>query len=253
MNGADILVIFAAGKSTRFGGYPKAFCSIGKKTNIENTIDKAKAFFDDIYVVINVETEESGIASRLDAKIISIVTGQGDADSIRKALNKIKTIRQDAERIFACWGDAVFLSNKPFAEMKNNALKWNTNSPVLVGCSADRKPYAWFDVDNTVIVHSHFRKQEEMPSEEGIHDQSIFVIKIDSTLEYLSEYRKSLGLDVYDEGTYEKSRGEMGFLNFFSWLYINKSSCAANWCYITCNQVKSFNTAEELQALDLCL
>lgn len=248
MKHRDILVIFAAGRATRFGGFPKAFCNIGKKKNVENTLEIARPYFDEIYVIVNKETEGAGYTDELEAKIISIVTGQGDADSIRKSLTILKQNGVCSDYIYACWGDAVFISSKPFEEMKASVPSWSDKSPVLVGCSRDDSPYAWFDVDDRNIVESHFRNKESTPCTEGIHDQSIFVIRIDETLNYLNEYRVTLGLNKYDEDTYEKNRGEMGFLNSFSWIYKNKG-VAASWCYISDSQVKSFNTEEELEML----
>ena len=46
----NILLIVASGKSSRFGGFPKAFCRIGAITNAENTIEKSKAVIDKVYI-----------------------------------------------------------------------------------------------------------------------------------------------------------------------------------------------------------
>ena len=49
------LLIVASGKSSRFGGYPKAFCKIGDSTNVQNTINLTQNLYDKIYVALNHE------------------------------------------------------------------------------------------------------------------------------------------------------------------------------------------------------
>jgi len=162
----DCLVIFAAGKSSRFGGFPKAFCDVGRMKNVENTIFLAQPHFEKVYLVINKETLTSGIADGLHADVISIVTGQGDADSILKATKLIQEeVKTDI--IAACWGDAVFLTDEPFREMEAGISAWASQSPALVGCAVDPHPYAWFDSDgkNRLL---HFKK------ESPIHARAVF-------------------------------------------------------------------------------
>ena len=113
----DCLAIFAAGKASRFGGFPKAFCDLNGIRNVENTIALAQKHFSKIFLIVNEETYTSGIATGVDAEIISIVTGQGDADSILKSLKRI-TVERGIDVLFACWGDAVFLTDDPFLELK---------------------------------------------------------------------------------------------------------------------------------------
>ena len=147
INMENSLAIFAAGKSSRFGGFPKAFCDLGEVKNVENTINLARKHFQNIYLVVNRETYAAGITGGLkDVKVISIVTGQGDADSVLKGLRYIVD-KSTQDILTACWGDAVFLSDEPFCEMNKSLINWSVASPVLVGCSWDRNPYAWFDTD----------------------------------------------------------------------------------------------------------
>lgn len=244
----DSLVIFAAGKSSRFGGFPKAFCDLGGMKNVENTISLAKSHFNKIYLVVNKETFASGITEGIDAEIISIVTGQGDADSILKAL-RIVGSSMDKEILCGCWGDAVFLTDEPFTEIERGISEWSIESPALVGCSIDSEPYAWFDVDGSQIICSHFRKREKQPRDFGLHDQSIFAFHACILEDYLMQRKRELGLDRYDEDTYDSARGEMGLLDSFTWFYNQPDKSAAEFCWLTSGKVMSFNTPAELEQI----
>lgn len=246
---SHLLAIIASGKSTRFGGFPKAFCSLGKMRNVERTICLAKPYFDEIFVVVNQETHATGFCDRLDAKIISIVTGQGDADSLLKALQQIRMQSEASGMVTACWGDAVFVNEEPFKKMKEYAGAWNTETGILVGCSVDQEPYAWFETDGNVICRSHFRKLESDPCSEGLHDQSIFTFRFPQIIFDLERYKKHLGLDVYDPDTYEASRGEMKLLDAFTYFYSSGSIPAAEWRMLPEGLVQSFNTKEDLDQI----
>ena len=54
----NILVIIAAGLSSRMNGMPKHLCKINNTYNIVNTIEKSKYFFDQIYVVLNKKLDD---------------------------------------------------------------------------------------------------------------------------------------------------------------------------------------------------
>lgn len=244
----NCLIIFAAGKSSRFGGFPKAFCSLGPIRNIENTIRLAEQHFDRIYLSVNKETLASGITDGLNANIVSIVTGQGDADSILKTVRLIKN-DLETDIVTACWGDAVFLSDKPFQEIKAGIRDWSACSPALAGCAMDASPYAWFDVEDKKIVLSHFKKREGTSRAYALHDQSIFAFRIDFLIPYLEHYKRFLGLDQYSEDSYDEQRGEMGLLDAFSWFYEQPDLTAAEYCTLAANEVMGFNTAEELDSV----
>ena len=48
-------LILASGKSSRFGGYPKAFCKVDDTYVAQHTVDLGSKFFDNTYLVINRE------------------------------------------------------------------------------------------------------------------------------------------------------------------------------------------------------
>ena len=241
-----ILLIVAAGKSSRFGGYPKAFCILGERTNVENTIDKAKDIFDEIYVGLNIETVESNPDLNLGAKVLTINTGQGEGMSMLKLIRLVKEEQKDTDKIYVCWGDAFFVDSLPFQQFINKI----TDDDFYVACSIDEKPYAWFDIDeNNNIVASHFKKNDgEIP--EGIHDQSLFCFDMNKFIEYITEYREYLGIESEDYNPDEPK--EVKTLDLFTYLY--SKGIGVKTILIDKNKVLSFNTKEELDKIveDYC-
>ena len=241
-----VLLIVAAGKSSRFGGYPKAFCILGNKMNVENTIEKASECFDEIYVGLNEETVANYPNLKLNAHVLSITTGQGEAMSILKLIRLVKKENEDLDKIYICWGDAFFVDELPFEQFMSQIKSDDFN----VACSIDEKPYAWFDVDgNDYIISSHFKK-EDGEIEKGIHDQSLFCFNIENFIKYITDYRLSIGINNEDYDPNEKK--EVKTLDLFTYLY--KNGVGVKTILIDKNKVLSFNTKEELDKIveDYC-
>lgn len=237
---SNILLIVASGKSSRFGGFPKAFCQLGNITNVENTSMKSKGIIDKVYIGVNRKIFDQFNGKINSCEMFAIKTGQGDAHSLLKCLKYVRTREKDIKTIMVCWGDAVFASSKPFEEMLQASQKVN------VACAWDLQPYAWFDVNNNgQIEKSHFAKEEGF-IKKGLHDQSLFYFDIDYTIKYLDAYRKSLGIP--EENDEEKSDiNEMKLL--FSFEYLKEYGGGAQCIEITKDQVLAFNTQEELEVV----
>lgn len=236
----NILLIVASGKSSRFGGFPKAFCQLGAITNAENTVEKSKSIIDKVYIGVNEKIYEQFHEKIKGCEMFSIKTGQGDAHSLLKCIKHVKEMEASIDKLFVCWGDAVFASSEPFEELAC------AEGDVVVACAIDENPYAWFDINTDgEILKSHFAKEEGVIGE-GLHDQSLFLFNIDYAAKYLNEYRISLGIP--ENNNEEKSDiNEMKLL--FSFEYLLKKGCPAKVCEITGRQVLSFNTQEELDAI----
>lgn len=235
------LLIVAAGKSSRFGGYPKALCMLKDDTNAANTIKYARKVFDDIYLGLNSETIKEYPNLNVDAKILDITTGQGDAMSFLKLVRLIKKDNPNLDRLYMCWGDAFFVDEIPFIEFDNKIEndEWN------VACSIDDKPYAWFDTDEKgYIIRSHFKKSDG-EIDKGIHDQSLFAFDIRNLEKYLEEYRDYLKLDSEDYNPNETK--EVRLLDIFTYHYgLNRPVKAV---LIQKDKILSFNTKEELDKI----
>lgn len=243
-----ILLIVAAGKSSRFGGFPKAFCKIGNVTVIENTIEKAAPYYDRVYLGVNKNIYNEYKGTVQGCEMFSIVTGQGDAHSLLKCImyiyNKEKQVNQNKElnTIHFCWGDAFFKNSIPF---KQFCLK-EMNSCMEVACSIDKNPYAWFEVEDGYVVKSHFAKDGDT-IDLGIHDQCLFRMNIEYGIKYLNEYREVMGIPLNnDENVIDNN--EMKLLRLFEYLR-EKNENGAKVIMIDSGNIVSFNTKEELDKL----
>lgn len=232
------LLIVAAGKSSRFGGYPKALCNIGNMTNVENTITLASNYFENIYLGLNVETQTD---ISVKAKILRIETGQGDSLSLLKLIRLVKQDNKNIDKLFVCWGDAYFVNSIPFEQFSSQI---NDKDNLYVACSKDENPYAWFDVDNNgYIIKSHF-KAKDGDVEIGIHDQSLFCFKPDVIEKYINEYKEYIGLISED---YDKNETkEAKLLDIFTYL---NSKEPVKTIIIDKDNVLAFNTKEELDKI----
>lgn len=239
----NILLIVASGKSSRFNGFPKAFCQIGEKTNADNTIRLAKKYYDKIYIGVNRNTYSEYNKKISGCDMFSIITGQGDAHSMLKCLSYIKEHEKRLDKITVCWGDAVFVDGLPFEQFLNGAA----DTKVAVACALDERPYAWFETnENMGIIKSHFAKEEGF-IERGVHDQSLFQFDFEFALKYLNEYREYLGI-LYDNDENNSDVNEMKLLYSFEYLY--KAGYEHAKCIkIDPDKVLSFNTQEELDMI----
>lgn len=242
MSDSNVLLIVASGKSTRFGGFPKAFCQIGRSTNVENTISLANGIYDKVYLAVNRITFEKYKESVKGCELFSIITGQGDAHSLLKCLNYIKKNADSVNKITVCWGDAVFLNNLPFKQLALGAA----NIKAAVACSVDQLPYAWFDIDEKgKIVKSYFAKKDGIKNI-GMHDQSLFQFDINFAIKYLYEYMHYMRIS-YENDENDSDKNEMKLLYFFEYLY--SIGYGVKCVEITSGNVLSFNTQDELDKI----
>lgn len=238
----NILLIVASGKSSRFDGFPKAFCEIRGKTNADNTIKQASKIYDKVYIGVNQNTFAQFCSRIENCEMFSIVTGQGDAHSLLKCLTYIKERESDLKKITVCWGDAVFVDEVPFKQLSAGAA----GAKVAVACAMDDYPYAWFEVNSqNKLLKSHFAKEEFI--ERGLHDQSLFLFDLEFAIKYLNEYRESLEIPFDNDERYA-DKNEMKLLNSFEFLHMSGYE-HAKCVEITHGKVLSFNTQEELEMI----
>lgn len=238
----NILLIVAAGKSSRFGGYPKALAKIGKETNVQNTIRLALPHFDKIYLAVSKENMALFQKVSTHCEIIGIQTGNGEAHSLLKCLKQLRTVEPMATRLVACWGDAFFRNSTSFIQLVQASRAQALNVPVLVSCAEDKNPYAWFETDGKNIKKARFACVDGAV-DRGLHDQSLFSFNVNLTIAYLEKYKQQLM--VQDE--YDPNGTEIKLLYSFEYLYNSDEFCPAQYTLIDANNVLSFNTREELE------
>ena len=230
------LLIVAAGKSSRFGGFPKAF---------ENTIEKAQQTFSKIYLAVNEETYHAYKGILHGCTMFDIITGNGDAHSLLKCLLYLKQQEPEMKTVTACWGDACFVNGTPFWELMEGSKRIPEQAPITVACSWDKTPYAWFETENGSIKKSYFAASSSSP-EQGLHDQSLFFINVDLVVHYLTQYKALL--NVPDEYIPD-GKNEMKLLYSFDFLYESKEFEPAQITMVQGGNVLSFNTKEELERI----
>lgn len=237
----NILLFLCSGTSSRFNGKTKALAKIsGSETVIEFNL-KNVSEFDQVYIVAN-ETNyyEFEKLNLENVKLIKIKTGNGDADSLLNALKELQKI-EDFENtsLTFCWGDTVFLSDTIFKKLVKK-----TSEDLLVPCSLDKNPYAYFDfitdsgnIDGSKILKSHFKTEKSV--EIGLHDQSIFKVNLKTLFNLLNKFK---------EYHFKNSNSELKFLKFID--FLNSENLLDVKCIlIDSGNSVSFNTQLELDTI----
>lgn len=237
----NILLFLCSGTSSRFNGKTKALAKIsGSETVIEFNLKKVSEF-DQVYIVTN-ETNYSEFEklNLENVKLIKIKTGNGDADSLLNALKELQKI-EDFENtsLTFCWGDTVFLNDTIFKKL--SALTEENSEDLLVPCSLDKNPYAYFEfitdsgnIDGSKILKSHFKTEKSV--EIGLHDQSIFKVNLKTLFNLLNRFK---------EYHFKNSNSELKFLKFID--FLNTENCLDVKCIlIDSGNSVSFNTQLEL-------
>lgn len=237
-------LILAAGKSSRFGGFPKAFCKLGDSYIAQWTVNLGSPYFDKTYLVVNKEIFPKFQNTVTGCKTLAIGTGQGDSHSFLRAA---RLIRQDcgAGRITLCWGDTFFLNDEIFRRAAN--LKLDKACVGVSLASKDPEPYAWYETDGDRIKASRF-KSRDGEIKEGIHDQSVFTFHLDAVCSQLESYMKALG--IHDEEDYKNKAlsKEMRLLDAFTYFY-EKDLLPMKYEMVLPGQSYSFNTETELEII----
>lgn len=248
-----ILIFVASGFSTRMGGFPKALAKVDEQPVILSAIMNANKFYDYIYVVCNQMTYSAFCdVIQDDALVRTIITGKGDAESVWKSIKLVESEIGEAFDCTFCWGDAYFPTSTAFQCIMTYEKSISQVSSILVGCSIDQSPYAYFDFYtingnmSTMYIQKSYFKKKDGEVLLGMHDQCIFRCVSNIFTSCLDEYRINLGFD--GENYTLSPTNEMGLLNSFTFLY--KIGLPASICLIPSSNVFSFNTIEELQTIN---
>ena len=261
--GNRILLIIAAGNSTRMGSLPKAASLINGVPNLYNTVSKAYDIFSTIIVVSNEDNLQlyNEIISDFNDKtfVISIESGYGCGHAVMESLNSLseKSITANGlcdSDIVICWGDAYFENSLLFEELisipKEVMEKTNLLIPVIMEKDpyVDIRPMGTIEVNNTEFItasHPCFKKRNEtILGSSGFHDQSIFRINY-GIIKYLDMYHKSIyrKRDIMKRYIY----GEMVFLDVINIMAnYNNNACM----YLTQHHTLGFNDTGELKQIN---
>lgn len=245
----DVLLILAAGKASRFGGYPKAFCMIDGSYVAQRTVQLGGKYFDRTYLVINRETYPAYQNAVRGCRTLAIETGQGDAHSFLRAARRIRA-DCGADRITLCWGDTFYLNDAAFRKAASLPEAALADCAGISFASEDPEPYAWYETDGAFIRCSRF-KNRDGTAERGLHDQSIFTFHTDMICRQLEQYMTALGLHDADDYTGGEVSREMRLLDAFTYFYKNRNRglLPMKVMMLAPGGSCSFNTPEELEAI----
>jgi len=242
----NVLCILASGKSSRFGGYPKAFCKIDNEYVVQRTIDLGKNHYEKTFLIVNREIFPAYNNVVKGCTVFSIETGQGDSHSFLRAARLIK---EDcgADRITLCWGDTFYLDDEIFKKASETVVEKDSVGVSL--SSIDSEPYAWYEPDEDMIRASHFRAKDGVV-ETGIHDQSVFVFNLPAICSQLETYMQVLGLNDEEDYINKEVSKEMKLLDSFTFFYENRTNSnllPMKYLLVESGKSHSFNTQEELE------
>lgn len=245
----DVLLILAAGKASRFGGYPKAFCMIDGSCAAQRTVRLGGRYFDRTYLVLNSETWPAYHDAVQGCRTLAIRTGQGDAHSFLRAARRI---REDcgADRITLCWGDTVYLDDAAFRKAASLPGTAFADCAGISFASEDPQPYAWYETDGPFIRCSRFRSRDGAV-DRGLHDQSLFTFPADTICRQLEQYMTALGYRDEEDYISGDVSNEMKLLDAFTYFYENRHRglLPMKVMLLAPGTSCSFNTAEELEAV----
>ena len=241
-----VLLILASGKSSRFGGYPKAFCNIEGSYVAQRTVDIGSKYFDQTYLVINNEIYPDFKDAVKGCKTLAIGTGQGDSHSFLRAARLINE-DCDADKITLCWGDTFYLDDAIFKRAA--AIEDIKNVVGISFASIDPEPYAWYEPEGNVIKESHFRAKDGVV-ETGIHDQSVFTFDLTAICAQLESYMAFLGLNDEEDYINKEVSKEMKLLDSFTYFYAN-GLLPMGYELVESGKSYSFNTMEELAEIKI--
>ena len=197
------LFIVAAGLSTRFNGRPKHLAKIKGMPNIEHTLQLARSWYNDIYVVVNEKASEEtirdtgNIAVSYGDRQLLIPSGKGDADAVYQALSKVGFNLKHAS---ICWGDAWFKDDKVF-EIAAESLNREEYDNIVFDamCAKEENPYGWFNVSSSgLILDAEFASDPNVKAlpqgAYAVHDQCFFNINVKNFKDLYEKYIKSIEL-----------------------------------------------------------
>lgn len=171
--------------------------------NIEHTLQLARCWYDDIYVVVNEKAsketiEDTGsIAVSYGARQMMIPSGKGDADAVYQALSKVGFNMKHAS---ICWGDAWFKNSSVF-EMASESLNRKAYGNIVFDamCAKEENPYGWFNVSSSGMIldatfASDHNVEAPLQGAYAMHDQCFFNINVENFKDLYEKYVPSIEL-----------------------------------------------------------
>ena len=213
--------------------------------NLQRILNAAEdaGVFDEIHIVIKASAENDFVdyfhkhPSKVDVHLVCINSGYGDGHAIMEALVQIGASKDKA---IVVWGDVYIENGMIFKELVSYEDQCFN---VIVPVCKEESPYVTILADQDMnVTGADFSKLGEKHFE-GLHDQSVFMINKNATLEALQTMHNVL----WKNGRYISESKELNFLHAMHYLYNHDEPAS---CYITEYPTKSFNSIDEVQRIE---
>lgn len=241
------LIIIAAGNGKRMGNIsvPKVLYPVNGTPNLKRILDAAEdsEVFDSVQLVVK-ESAEADFEQylvdnpfKISVDITPINSGMGDGHALMEALYQNNF---GSEHAIVVWGDVYIEHSMIFQEL---ATYEDQCFNVILPVYKEESPYVTILADQDMnITAADFSKLGEKHFE-GLHDQSVFMINKNATLETLQTMHNVL----WKNGRYISESKELNFLHAMHYLF-NYDQPAS--CYITEYPTKSFNSIDEVKQIE---
>ena len=252
MQRADLYVI-AAGSASRLNvTVPKALVAIeGSQPCLTSALRHIGSRFDRLFIVTNAQVQSAwheyfaaldGTDSDIAAKVVPVPihSGLGDGHAVLQGLLESERIAASGlcEEVVVIWGDVVFTGPQIIDEM----LSLPRSGPGLIPALWERNPYVTLQVNGRMQCSGvDFSKHGER-HDEGYHDQSVFRFSRSQLQASLSRLHEAF----WKIDRYICSGRELSLLHTLHHFH-NLGDPA--YVYRTHHATRSFNTLEELEAI----
>ncbi len=222
------LIVIAGGTNSRMNiSSPKGLMKINNISVIDNIYLKSKKYINKMYVL----TTDKYYNMYNSPNYITINCGNttsGNGETLMLGLEKIR--QHISPYSIVCWSDAVFYDSNIFKELTNSYELF------LIPVKMEKNPYAYIipDEKNQSVIDIKYMNNDPIPF--GFHDMSAFQVNINDLNNILLQYK-----DNYSE---------------YNLLYLIKDMYKNNMpakYYLTQSDVRSFNTLDEFNSLNISL
>ena len=191
------IIIPCAGKSSRMkSSVPKQLLKIKGRPAINYLLEEVDKYFEKIIIPIpNDKSSKELFIKNIEEQFLPKINfiksqpGSGDGQAVLDGLSSLKA---NNSLIFICWGDTFIIDSSSAFEKHLNI---SDDADIFVPLIFDKNPYVKYRLKkNSQFVediHLSIDENKEINWEEGLADQSIFIVK-DSIIKQLQEYKNDL-------------------------------------------------------------
>ncbi len=191
------IIIPCAGKSSRMkSSVPKQLLKIKGRPAINYLLEEVNKYFEKIIIPIpNDKSSKELFIKNIEEQFlpkINLIKSQPGSGDGQAVLDGLSSLKANNSLIFICWGDTFIIDSSSAFEKHLNI---SDDADIFVPLIFDKNPYVKYRLKkNSQFVediHLSIDENKEINWEEGLADQSIFIVK-DSIIKQLQEYKNDL-------------------------------------------------------------